>query len=62
MESRPLVDQGIDIATQHVKAAFTELQKKIYSADNELAKIEEQFYFKVNAKAIELEGIGESQE
>jgi hypothetical protein len=55
-----LVDQGIDIAVSKIKAEFTEFQKRIYSADNELQKIETQFYRLINAKAVELEGIGDN--
>lgn len=35
-ENQPLVDHGIDIAVSKIKAEFTEYQKRIYSADNEL--------------------------
>lgn len=52
----------MSFAVGAIKSAFTELQQKILSTENELEKIELRFYDIVSRKAVELAGINEQNE
>ena len=45
-----------------VKKEFDDLKRKIDEKDQELIKLEDDFYKRVSSKAVELEGIGPEEE
>lgn len=50
--------QSVDAFVGPVKTEFEDLKRKIENKDKELEQLESDFYKRVSAKAVELEGIG----
>jgi len=54
--------ETIDAFVGPVKKEFDDLKRKIDEKDQELIKLETDFYKRVSSKAVELEGIGPEEE